>query len=329
MNEETIPSEKIFSTYSGKKSNENLSQLISKLFTEQLSTWHTLADGYKSLDATREREIDCNGYSVRLRYNSLRAKSTTAAVDKGSISKRPCFLCLANLPEKQKGILYRDRYLILCNPMPAFHSHVTIAAIDHSPQHIEENIDTLFRLISDLGSAWTILYNGPECGASAPDHHHFQAIPSGILPIEHDASIKTKQRNIFRSDGIDIYRIDNGNREVITLEGKNQPLMKFAFRSVISLMKEGLSSDKEPMMSIAGIKGNEGQRIFIFPRSKHRPDAFFRQGDDRIVVSPAVIEMCGVVVTPEERDFQKLTADDIENIYGEVSKKVDLSKLVV
>jgi len=329
MSEKTVPSEKIFSIYSGEKSDENLSQCISELFTEQLSTWHALADGYKSLDATKEREIDCHGYSVRLRHNSLRAKSTMAAVDKGSISKRPCFLCLTNLPEKQKGILYRDRYLILCNPMPAFHSHVTITAIDHSPQCIEENIDTLFQLITDLGSAWTILYNGPECGASAPDHHHFQAIPSGILPIERDASVKTKQKTIFRSNGINIYRIDNVNREVIALEGKNRPLMKSAFGSTISRMKEDLSSGKEPMVSIAGIKRNEEQQIFIFPRSKHRPDAFFRQGNDRIVVSPAVIEMCGVVVTPVEHDFQRLAADDIEDIYREVSKKIDLSKFML
>jgi hypothetical protein len=328
MHEETIPPEKVLSVYSGEKDNGNLSQLIAELFAEQLSAWHGLADSYQSLEATREREINCNGYSVHLRYNPLRKKSTMAAVDKGSIRERPCFLCVANLPENQKGILYRDRYLILCNPMPALHSHITIASIDHRPQCIEENFDMLFQLMTDLGSAWTILYNGPGCGASAPDHHHFQAVPSGILPIEYDVSIRAKQRSIVRSDGIDVYRIDNVSREVIVLNGKKRPTARSVFQGIISHMKEDLTSDKEPMMSIAGIVRNDERQILIFPRSKHRPEAFFRQGEDRIVVSPAIIEMCGVVVTPVERDFQRLTADDIETIYGEVSKRIDLSKLM-
>lgn len=329
MREETIPPEKVLSVYSGEKDDGNLSQLIAELFAEQLSVWHGLADSYQSLEATKEREINCNGYSVCLRYNPLRKKSIMAVIDKKSIGERPCFLCLANLPENQKGILYRDRYLILCNPMPALRSHVTITSIDHRPQCIEENFDMLFQLMTDLGSAWTVLYNGPECGASAPDHHHFQAVPSGILPIEYEASIREKQRSIVRSDGIDVYRIDNVSREVIVLKGKKRPTARSVFQNIVSHMKENPASDKEPMMSIAGIVKNDEQQILIFPRSKHRPEAFFRQGDDRIVVSPAIIEMCGVVMTPMERDFQRLTADNIETIYGEVSKRVDMDKFML
>ena len=329
IDKETNLSNKVFAVFDGKKNEKNLPQLVSELLTDQLETWRELADGYESLKTTKDREICCNGFFVRLRHNPLRAKSTMAAVDKGSVNERPCFLCLKNLPGNQKGILYRNTYLILCNPMPAFHSHLTIAAVDHRPQFIEANIDVFLQLMTDLGNSWTILYNGPECGASAPDHHHFQAIPAGLLPIEDESAEKTKLTKIAHGDGVSIYRVNNIGREILILEGESRPPLGSSFQGMISAMKENLFLNKEPMINVAGFMEEGEWRILIFPRVKHRPDAFFREGDERIVVSPAVIEMCGVIVTPIERDFKRLDAHDIENIYQEVSLKNDMSNFML
>ena len=328
MDKEQDLSKKIISVYNGSGSEKSLSQLISDLLENQIATWPELANGIGSLKTTKDRELQCNGFSVRLRHNPLRAKSTMAAVDKGSIDKRPCFLCPTNLPEEQKGILYRDKYLILCNPMPAFYGHMTIAALEHRPQSIEGDIESFLQLMADLKGSWTVLYNGPECGASAPDHYHFQAIPSGHLPIENESVEEGRLSEIACIDGVSMYRINDIGRDALLLKGTQSKLGP-ALHRVISTMKENQGLDKEPMMSIAGVERKGDHQIFIFPRAKHRPAAFFREGEEKIAVSPAVIEMCGVIVTPVERDLERLTAHDVENIYREVSLKPDMSGLNV
>ena len=126
-----------------------------------------------------------------------------------------------HLPEEQKGILYRGDYLILCNPMPVFFPHFTVSHLDHRPQIITEQIDTFLQLIADLGPGWAVLYNGPRVttGASAPDHLHFQIIPSGRMPIE-KAILEKKRLALLTpvSDCI-LYRVKDLGREVVVLEG--------------------------------------------------------------------------------------------------------------
>jgi hypothetical protein len=319
-----IPQDKIFAFFDGEKRGKSLPELVSELLADQQETWPDLADGYESLKTVKDRELSCNGYSVRLRHNPLRARSTMAVVDKESIRKRPCFLCLENLPEGQKGILYRNAYVILCNPMPVFHSHLTIASIDHCPQRIDGNADPFLTVMADLGRAWTVLYNGPECGASAPDHLHFQAIPSGLLPVEEESIAKERLAGIGCIDGVGLYRVSDMGREVFMVKGDNQTALSVAFQRTVSAMGKPRHPGEEPMMNVAGITGRANQRVIIFPRAKHRPEMFFREGDERISVSPAVIEMGGVIVTPVERDFHRLNPDAVGTIYREVSLKTDI-----
>ena len=315
-----------FLIFTGDDNDTGLTQAVYRLFTDQLGKWPQLVSAYKLLQQTRERDIQCNGFKVRLRYNALRAGSTMAGVDKKSIAARPCFLCLDNLPENQEGILYRNNYLILCNPMPAFEHHVTIVSVEHRPQTIEGTGDTLFQLVDDFGSGWTILYNGPECGASAPDHNHFQAIPSGLLPIENEIE-KSVTRNAGEPDHVSPYKIDKLGREVIFLNGRDKQYLQSVFKRMIDTLKAEEKLDREPMVNVAATKKDNSFHVFIFPRSKHRPQAYFWTDDSRIVVSPAVIEMSGIIMTPVERDFERLTGADIENIYREVSLKTKTTAL--
>jgi hypothetical protein len=315
---------KVYATYDAREGSKSLSELCTELLSEQKKTWLQLYEGYESLKTVRIREVPCDGFSVRVQHNPGRIRSTVADVKEKAINGRPCFLCLNNLPEGQKGIFYRNLYLILCNPAPVFPSHLTISHLNHHPQGIAEHIDTILRLAGDFGDHWTILYNGPKCGASAPDHLHFQAIPSGQMPIEIECQGENKLTRITGVYGVYIFRARNLGREIIIIEGDDPACLARAFKGILAATKNGLHTDEEPMVSIAVFYKEERWRLLVFPRAKHRPDAFFIEGNGRIVVSPAVIEMGGVIVTPVEKDFERLNASDVEGIYREVSLKADI-----
>jgi ribosomal protein S18 acetylase RimI-like enzyme len=308
--------QKTYTTFNG---DGSLPKLCLELLSEQKKTWQDLREGYDSLKDVKERDLHCRGFSLRLQYNPRRIKSSLAGVGEKNVKDRRCFLCLDHLPEGQRGILYRSEYLILSNPMPVFSSHFTISHLDHRPQAIEENIDTLFQLIADFGSGWMVLYNGPKCGASAPDHLHFQAAPSGQIPI--DKEIREEKRLILikQVDDVLLYRVRDLGREVIILEGDDPMAMGGAFKGFLNALKKVLLSDEEPMMNIVGFHEERKWHLVIFPRRKHRPDAFSREGDNRIVVSPGVIDMGGILITPVEKDFKRLDGASVESIYREVS----------
>lgn len=310
---------KMYATFTGTETSQDLSELCMKLLSEQKMVWPDLAQGYETLNNIKAREILCNGFSVRVQHNPGRAKSTLADVGEKSVNKRPCFLCLNNLPEEQKGVLYRKEYLILCNPMPVFPGHFTIAGLIHQPQAIAEHVDTFLQLMGDFGNRWSIVYNGPQCGASAPDHLHFQAIPSGKMPIEMEIAGRRGFVEVTQIDSVRISQAKGFGREIIVLEAYGPTGMAAAFRRIVKKIKQAFNGDDEPMMSVAGFQDEKKWFLMVFPRAKHRPDAFFRQGADRVAVSPAVIEMGGVLVTPLEKDFQRLDGSVVEGIFREVS----------
>ncbi len=312
----TLLNQKTYTTFDG---GGGLPGLCLELLSEQKKAWPDLRKGYESLKDVRERDVHCRGFSVRLQYNPGRMRSSLADVSGKNMNGRRCFLCLDNLPECQKGILHRSEYLILCNTMPVFSSHFTVSNVDHRHQAIDEHIDTLLQLMADFGSGWTVLYNGPKCGASAPDHLHFQAAPSGQMPIEKEIQEEKRLGLMTQADGVILYRARDLGREVIILEGNDPVTLGSAFRGFLKALKKVLLIDEEPMMNIAGFYKEKKWRLVIFPRRKHRPDAFFREGDARVVVSPGVIDMGGLLITPVEKDFDRLDAVTVEGICGEVS----------
>lgn len=271
----------------------------------------------------------CTGFSVLLQHNPGRATSSLARVDEQHIRKRPCFLCVANLPEGQKGILYRDAYLILCNPAPVVPAHLTIDCVGHRAQAITDNISTYLQLTTDFGPAWTLLYNGPACGASAPDHLHFQAVPSRVLPVEHQITQSRRLTIKARREKVSIYAVNDLGRAVLLLEGSEPEALARALARYIQDLKTLTHAGDEPPVNIAGSYRAGTWRLLVFPRRKHRPDAFFAEGDARIAVSPAVMEMAGVIVTPMERDFGRLDARAVERIYNEVSLDAETHERVL
>ena len=311
--------EKTFARFDDDESSTNLSGCCLDLLSQQRESWQKLKDAYEALKTVRTRSMLLHGFSVLLYHNPGRVTSATAAVGQKDVKDRPCFLCLNNLPSEQRWILYRNKYRILCNPMPAFPSHFTVAHVEHRPQAITENFDVFLGLMTDLGNGWMTLYNGPRCGASAPDHLHFQAVPAGRMPVEQEIREAARLSLVAQIEDVFVYRVNDMGREIIVLVGDNRVSMAYAFTRVFTALKKVITTEDEPMVNIAGFHDGGSWHIALFPRQKHRPDAFFKEGDERIVVSPGVVEMAGVLVTPMERDFERLDAATAEGIYREVS----------
>jgi len=311
--------QKTHTAFEGGERVKRLPGLCLELLSEQKKEWPDLRKGHQLLKNVRERDVPCRGFSVRLQYNAGRMKSSLAVVEGKNRKAQQCFLCLDHLPEGQKGISYRSDCLILCNPMPVFSPHFTISHLDHRLQAIDEHIDTFLQLMADFGPGWTVLYNGPKCGASAPDHLHFQATPSGQMPIEKEIQEEKRRTLLKRVDEVFLYRVKDLGREVIVLEGDDPMAVRSVFKGFLNALKKAIHINEEPMINIAGFYRERKWQLVIFPRRKHRPDAFFKEGDARVVISPGVIDMGGVLITPVEKDFSRLDAAAVEGIYEEVS----------
>ena len=208
--------------------------------------------------------------------------------------------------------------------MPVFSPHFTLSHLDHRRQAITGQINTFLQFMADFGSGWTVLYNGPRCGASAPDHLHFQAVPSEQMPIEKEILQEKRFTLMTTVNRCLLYRVKDLGREVVVLEGDDVTALGSAFNRFLESLRTVLSIEEEPMMNIAGFHGKgKGRRgkgyLVIFPRRKHRPDAFFREDNARVVISPGAIDMGGVLITPMGKDFEQLDAASIEGIFKEVS----------
>ncbi|MGA2525629.1 MAG: DUF4922 domain-containing protein [Smithellaceae bacterium] len=305
---------------------KSLTALCLNLLDEQKKSWPGLAYAYQELANVCTRSIPCGSYIVDLQFNPQRAASSAAALDRESIKNRPCFLCTDNLPVKQRGILYRRDYLILCNPAPIFDKHFTVANLRHQPQAIAASLTLLMNLACDLAPGFTVFYNGPACGASAPDHLHLQVIPKNSLPfIEMFRNISP----IKEISGVKFYTGEKLDRSVVIMSGKSRKSLQEQFNRLIKITQKIISSNSEPMLNVLCTYEDNTWRLIIFLRQKHRPDAFFYEGEKRIFVSLGAIDMAGVIITPMLADFNRLEASHISSIYREVSLAEDATNKII
>jgi hypothetical protein len=292
----------------------------SRLLQQQRSTWEMLRTGYDSLARIQTRQFRFGGYQVRVQFNPGRLTSSAARVDDRSIRERKCFLCLQNLPERQRGIRYGERFMILCNPFPIFPEHFTIPHVDHVPQRIEGEIGAMLELARDLSPRYTVFYNGPRCGASAPDHLHFQAGTRQFMPIEGQyARLRAECGDEVIVPGpTKVFAINGGERRFVAIEGTTADGVESAVRNYIGVLQEITADVEEPMINIITWYESSQWTVLVFPRAKHRPSFFFAEGDDRLLISPAAVDLGGVSITPVEADFRKVRHDQIATMYHEV-----------
>jgi ATP adenylyltransferase/5',5'''-P-1,P-4-tetraphosphate phosphorylase II len=196
---------------------KNYSDAAKQLLEIQKKQWPMLAAGYNSLDTVKSKSFQFDGFKINAQFNAGRMTSTSAKVDPKSISERKCFLCSENLPEEQKGILYNDKYIILCNPFPIFPAHFTLTHKEHTPQRIVDTFSDMLDLSKDLSKHYSVIYNGPRCGASAPDHLHFQAGNKFFMPIDDEFhQIKNEYgKVIYENDDLSFYAIDDEVRKFV------------------------------------------------------------------------------------------------------------------
>jgi hypothetical protein len=313
--------------------DSDLPTKIGALIEHQREHWPLLRDGYEAFERIESRRLKVEEAEVVVQHNPRRIRSTAAAVDPKAVASRPCFLCGQNLPAEEKGIGYRD-FVILCNPYPILERHLSIVHREHGEQKIDGNIGSLLDLARDLGPDYFALYNGPQCGASAPDHLHFQACSSKLLPIsEHlfDAeprladdcpSCEETAANTF-----ELFSLGGCGRTTIVLRGgRLQEVEDWLSRLIRELgeRNDSAGSEAEPMLNIVCTWSNRLWTVYVFPRAKHRPASFFAEGADRLTISPGAIDMAGVVVVPEREHFDRLNGERLAAIYREVSRNEEV-----
>ena len=228
--------------------------------------------------------------------------STTAAVDRESIAKRPCFLCSANLPPEQKGLEWEDGFTLLCNPFPIVERHLTVVHAEHRPQEIHGRVGAMLDLAAELPGFFTV-YNGPQCGASAPDHLHLQAGSRSGLPVVREAAGKP-------GPALEAY----GMRALL-FRGERARVLDETERALAQLSAV-TGRAPEPWCNVAAWHEGGGFALVLYPRSRHRPEAFHT---GELKVSPASLDLSGILVAPFPRDFERLTGDDVAAVYREVT----------
>lgn len=297
------------------------SKNLTELFEEQLNSWEQARGNYEALTKVRTKEITVNGFPFKVQFNPARIVSSAAKVDAKSIKERKCFLCRENRPAVQRGLDYvntndsNNKFTVLINPFPIFPRHLTIPLVKHQDQLISGRLETMLDLAEQLPQ-YTLFYNGPKCGASAPDHFHFQAGNRGFLPIEKELAGLGKNV-IFKSAETTLYEITSGINGVILMESSSKEESASVFNKIYPALeiKEG---EREPMVNILCWFSEGIWATAIYMRSKHRPSHYFADGDANILLSPAAVDLGGVLITPLEKDFNKISAKDISEILEEV-----------
>ena len=311
------------------ESEDALASRAAALLAHQKATWPALREGYEALSQIETKRLQFDGSTVIVQHNPKRIRSTAAAVDTASVQARRCFLCADNLPAEEKGIPYNDDLVLLCNPFPVLDRHLVIAHRDHVEQKIEGLVDTILALARDLGDDYFVLYNGPECGASAPDHFHLQALSRAGLPIvdtlaetepapEHGCDICSD----FTRGQLELFTVGDAGRSVVVFRGGSLVEVSIWVERVIAALARataGVESRKEPKLNLVGYYDKGVGTVLLFPRARHRPACFFVEEPDRLLVSPGAVDMAGVVVVPEHSHFERIGIREIETIFSEVS----------
>ena len=299
---------------------------ISRFFNRQMEKWADARHRYRDLKHVETHQLSDQ---LKVQWNPARIVSTGAKIDKKTLGDRPCFLCDKNRPKEQISKQIDERFLLLVNPFPILPVHFTIPARKHQPQSIYKNYGEMHRFLS-LHSELMVFYNGPKCGASAPDHLHFQAGTSGILPLQ--ANWQRLSRNltdiISLNDDEKIALIHDLVVPAFVIISKSEDSDEALFQRLYKSMPVR-GDETEPMMNIIAWRKGDEYISVVIPREKHRPEAYFAEGDAQMMVSPGALDMSGLIITPREEDFRKLTEESATAILQECGVSTDKMNSIV
>lgn len=311
---------------------------ILKFMSDQLSVWPLAASNFRALKSAETRRLAVGGLDVLLQHNPARITSSTAKSDPESVAARPCFLCAENCPEEQLNFLFDGRkgrrYFVRANPYPIFSDHLVISSVSHEPQSIWRRYVDMLDLAQHFDD-FCIFYNGPQCGASAPDHMHFQACPKGLMPLENDiealfngedASGKLKYLSSVRD--ADLYHYEGFTRGVFALRAKtSKSLAKLFYRLLdCAPVHEG---SPEPMFNLFAYCSNGEYRSFVTFRDRHFSHHFDSDGPDHLTMGPGAADMAGFLIVPVAEDYEKLNSGLLEEMLSEVSLNAEDEEKII
>ena len=314
---------------------------IHTFVAEQLSTWSLAADNYKALDNVHVREVDVNGLTVRLQFNPARMISSAAKLNKEDIARRKCFLCTENRPSVQTHIpfdtLAGHKYHMLVNPYPIFQDHLVVAKSTHQDQAIAGRYEDMLQFAETFPEC-TFYYNGPHCGASAPDHHHFQGVPRSVMPLEIsvDASLDSLlfgQDNTFLKEiavhnDAALYHYDHFSTGIFVISSKSVESASFLFDRLLDAadIPEG---DIEPRINLFSWWTADNYRTIVYFRRCHRSHHYFSQGPDHLTMSPGCADMAGIFIVPVEEEYHKITPTLLSEMIEEITISKDEQSLMI
>ena len=312
----------------GKQELINDSPLM-RFFNRQLEKWDDARLRYQDLRNVKTRELVVGTSTMKVQWNPARIVSTGAKIDKQTLAKRPCFLCEQNRPKEQVKKSIDGQYELLVNPYPILPIHFTIPSVKHEPQLIRNSYSEIHKLLTEYPSMM-VFYNGPKCGASAPDHAHFQAGTSGVLPLQMAWQRLSRNLkpilNLNDEEGISL--IEEYPCPALLIHSKSE----YSDEQLFIRLYEALplpEGEPEPMLNIVSWRHDADYYSVVFPRKKHRPDCYFAEGCNQFIISPGALDMAGFIVTPRKEDFERITPEVALGILNEVSLQPDELQQVI
>lgn len=313
---------------------------IISFFTRQMNLWDEARKRFDELDSDiQTRELEAEDYSLAVQFNPRRIVSTAARVDKKNLLKRPCFLCDHNRPAEQIALPVEGKFQILVNPFPILPHHLTIPTRRHQPQSLSLMLSALSRLAWNMPD-FLLFYNGGRCGASAPDHAHIQAGAKGFVPLQRDwrfyenrlekiyplvgADEAELEEKGYNTKGVGLYLLHNYACPAFVLLGGQAEGDFFLLSKLLNVLPKRIGEEEADLNLLAwrqegGPVDNDSVVMVLFPRRKHRPDCYFANGSSQFVISPGALDMGGLVITPREEDFERMTPQIATAILREVA----------
>lgn len=303
---------------------------IHKFVGDQLSRWPLACGNFRELKNVRLKDMDAGGLTVKLQFNPARMISSAAKLSKADIARRKCFLCRENRPPEQIMLKFEGRkgkkYHILVNPYPIFPDHLVVAASGHVDQSILHRYVDMLDLARKYDD-YTFFYNGPHSGASAPDHHHFQAAPDGLMPLVNDVDRCLDQDGAERESALEhvlsvhdarLYHYRKFTTGVFVIASQTVKSAAKLFYRLLDCA-DIYEGETEPRFNLFSYwTGAEFRSVVVF-RSKHRSHHYFSEGPDHLTMSPGCADMGGVFIVPVEAEFEKLTPELLNEMIAEVS----------
>ena len=305
---------------------------IQKFIKDQLSVWPMAAENFRALKKVEVKELTVDGLRCKVQFNPARVASSTAEIDEATLASRPCFLCEKNRPKEQEHLSFEGRkgrrYNIQINPFPIFKGHLVIARKEHLPQAIWHHLPDMLDFVREYPD-YTVYYNGPLAGASAPDHLHFQACPRHLLPLEDavDSFLDAPDTPMASVKDATLYHLSNFTRGIYCLKATTTKSLAKLFYRLLDCCDQ-TEEETEPRFNLYAYTKGDEYRVFVALRRELRSHHYFSKGEDHLTISPGAAEMAGVFITPDKSDAKKVTSDNLAQILDEVSITTEQENMI-